>query len=134
MRALPPPSRRRPRETRSRLVFRAAREQALRGPALLGRERRLIGAPALPHAARERPEAREREQRGPEPEQKRVRAEARPVEHELAVPAHHEAEDLLVAPAGGDLLADLAPQVDRELGVGIGEGLVLAHEAAQLAR
>ena len=38
----------------------------------------------------------------------------------------------VVAAPGRDLLAHLLAQVAGELGVGIGERLVLAHQAAQL--
>ena len=69
---------------------------------------------------------------GPSQSRSRGRLERRAVEHEIAVALHHEVDDLVVAPARGDLLADLAAQVHRELGVRIGDRLVLAHEAAQL--
>src|SRR6185436_7326132 len=42
------------------------------------------------------------------------------------------ADDLLVTAPGRDLVAHLLAQVARQLGIGIGERLVLADQAAQL--
>jgi hypothetical protein len=61
-----------------------------------------------------------------------VALNGRLVEHEIAVTLHQKPHDLLVALAGRDLLAHLLAKVARQLGVGIGERLVLADQATQL--
>ena len=79
-------------------------------------------------------DAAEKQDGGSQPQQDRRRLERRLVEDEVAVAVGHVREDLVVALAGGDLLADLRAQIVGELGVRVGDRLVLADEAAQLFR
>ena len=60
--------------------------------------------------------------------------ERRTVEDEVAVAIGHVAADLLGRLAALEHLAHLLAQVDGEVGVRVGDGLVLAHQAAQFAR
>src|SRR5690606_13882213 len=61
-----------------------------------------------------------------------IRLHGRTVKHEIAVTLGKERDDLLVAASGGNLFGDLLAQVAGEIGIGIGDGLVLADQAAQL--
>ena len=54
------------------------------------------------------------------------------VEHEITVAADHVGANVVVAGAVLEHPANLLAQIHRELGVGIADGLVLAHQAAQL--
>ena len=71
---------------------------------------------------------------GPNHSSQVVRLDRRPVEHEIAVARDHVLADLVVALARDGLRAHLAAQVLGERRVGVGDRLVLAHEAAQLLR
>ena len=55
-----------------------------------------------------------------------------PIEHEVAVAFDHVLADLGIASSLRDLRADLVAQVEGERRVRVGDGLVLADEAAQL--
>src|ERR1043165_10274086 len=108
--------------------------QELRGArAPFGRELRRRKRAAAQEAQHE-VEAGNQEEERSGPEEERRRLERRPVEQEVAVALDHEVDDLALGLAGGELLADLVAQVDRERRVRFGERLVLAHEAAQLVR
>src|SRR5690606_17703976 len=72
------------------------------------------------------------QQGGGEPEQERMHVERRLVEDELTVALDHEVGDLLVGVAGEDHLVGLVAKVASQVGVAVGEVLVLAHQAAQL--
>ena len=67
-----------------------------------------------------------------EPEQRRAGMQGRPVEHELAIALHHVAADVLIGRPGRNLLANTGAQIHRQISLGIGDGLVLADQAAQL--
>src|SRR5262249_25340827 len=69
----------------------------------------------------------------PEPQEKGLGLDRRPQQDEVAVAAHHELQHLAVAVAGAEALADQHAQVVGEIGVGVVDRLVLAHQAAQLA-
>src|SRR5579859_6605048 len=107
--------------------------EELRGASMVRRrERRGRFAALAPDPAHEEEGPERKQEKRPEPEEHRGRLERRPVEHEVAVAVHEVVDDLPLAPARLELLADLPAQVEREVGVGIGERLVLAYEAAQL--
>lgn len=77
---------------------------------------------------------RHQQQRRAEPQQIGQRFDGRPVQDKIAIALHEVILHGGLGGAGAELFANLAAQVDGEVGVGIGEGLVLAHEAAQLLR
>src|SRR6185503_7898641 len=69
-----------------------------------------------------------------EPQQPGARLERRAIAHEVAVTRRQVVDDLRVALAGGDLRPHLLAQVRRQRRVGLGDGLVLADQAAQLRK
>ena len=95
------------------------------------RQRRLRRTPAA-QAAHQHHQAGQQQRERPDPERRRAGLERRPVEHEVAVARHHELAHFTLARALGELLAHLVAQVDGERRIGVGERLVLAHQAAQL--
>ena len=62
------------------------------------------------------------------------RRHGRVQKHVIAIGLAKRGKDFVVRRAGGQLLADLDPQVARQLGVGIIDRLVLADKAAKLFR
>src|SRR3546814_4665691 len=62
------------------------------------------------------------------------RLERWPVQHEITVAIGQIALDLGITLARGNLRVNLPAQVVRQLCTGIGDGLVLAHQAAQFMR
>ncbi|MNN46041.1 hypothetical protein D3C81_1604030 [compost metagenome] len=72
----------------------------------------------------------EYQQGRPEPQQPRQGPHRRVVEHEVAIALHEEVLHGGLTRATAQLFADLAAQVHREVGVGIGQRLVLADHAA----
>src|SRR5213080_1616955 len=86
-------------------------------------------------AAQHRPpyRAAAREQReGPEPQHPRDGLYRWFVEHEITVTCDEVGFDLPVALARERERAHLAPEIVGQIGIGIGEGLILAYEAAEL--
>lgn len=77
---------------------------------------------------------RHQQQHRAEPQQIRQRFDRRTVQDEIAIALHEIVLHVGLGGAGTQFFANLAAQVDGQVGVGIGEGLVLADEAAQLLR
>src|SRR3954452_6321930 len=75
---------------------------------------------------------RQRQDRG-RPKQDGLAVKGRTEPYEVSVARDHPVPDLTVTRAGRHLLADRAPEVPGEVGVGRLNALVLADEAAQLA-
>ena len=90
-----------------------------------------LHAPARQRAPQPRGH-RHQQHEGSDPQQPGGRFDGRLVEHEVAVALHHVVEDLALALAGAQLFADLVLQVGGQVGARGGDGLVLAHQAAQL--
>ncbi len=67
-----------------------------------------------------------------EPERVRAGFERRPVADEVAIALGQKRENLVVAPPLLHLGANLAPQIDGEIRLRVGEGFVLADEAPEL--
>src|SRR3546814_12766680 len=63
-----------------------------------------------------------------------LRLERWPVQHEITVAIGQIALDLGITLARGNLRVNLPAQVVRQLCTGIGDGLVLAHQAAHFMR
>ena len=92
-------------------------------------------APTISAAADVEDQAQQRhtqQHEGPAPQQPGAALHRRAVEHEVTVALHHEVEDLRFALPLLQLQADLLAQVHRQVGVRRSDGLVLAHQAAQL--
>jgi hypothetical protein len=94
---------------------------------MFGRELR-----APPQHERQRAQADHEQSRRADPQQRGAGLERRAVANEVAIAVGHELHHLLVAGAAAQLLADLAAQVVGEARMRVGNGLVLAHQAAQL--
>ena len=92
-------------------------------------------APERPAAGATRsppqPAGEQRDPRRP-PQHERHRIEWRTQAHEVAIARHHPVDDLLVAVAGNDPLADDAPQIACEIGIRLLDALILADQAAKL--
>ena len=76
-----------------------------------------------------RPDRKQRRQ----PEQRRHHIERRSQPDEVAVAGHHPGDHLAVAIPRNHTLAHDAAQIARQIGAGILDAFVLAHQAAQLA-
>jgi hypothetical protein len=68
------------------------------------------------------------------PQRERIALDGRTVQDEISVASDHVVADLPIALTAGDHRLDLTSQVDSEFGVGIGQRLILAHQAAQFFR
>jgi hypothetical protein len=65
------------------------------------------------------------------PEQQRDALDGRAIEDEIAIADDHEIDDFLVGLARLNHAADFPAQIDGQFGIGVGNGLVLADQAAQ---
>ena len=100
-------------------------------PSFVARSARVHRCPSAQHDEPYDHAARQQQERS-EPQQVSRRLDGRLVQHEVAVARDEIRADLVVALAGDGQIPHLLAQVLRERRVGVGERLVLAHEAAQL--